>query len=226
MLKLSPSGIGYLSECPKCLWLFANEGVTRPRGIFPSLPDGMDNAFKKYFDEYRSKNELPPEIQGKIQGVKLFNDMSRLQIWRESNYGRGGLKAEFPEIDILLSGAIDELLVDDEGKHVVFDFKTRGYATKEDTHEHYRTQLDLYSLLFLKNNLPPADYGFLLFFWPESYQKGSASFTTDLIRLDLVPERGYQILKKVSEIVKGAKPQASAHCEFCNYMESRGKKDV
>ncbi len=221
MLRVSPSGISYLSECPRCLWLFANEAVPRPRGIFPSLPDGMDNAFKKYFDIYRLKGELPPEIAGKIPGARLFNDMSKLKIWRESNFGRGGLKSEFPELDILLSGAIDELLVDQSGKYVVFDFKTRGYPNKEDTHEHYRTQLDLYALLFLKNNLAPAETGYLLFFWPENYDQGNARFNTELVALDLVPERGYQVLKRIREIVSAPIPEAHAQCEFCLYGQKR-----
>ena len=69
-IKISPSGISYLLECPRCLWLHMNEDRKRPRGAYPSLPDGMDNVFKKYFDEYRSRHELPPEIEGKV-GEKI-----------------------------------------------------------------------------------------------------------------------------------------------------------
>jgi hypothetical protein len=38
--------------------------VQRPRGIFPSLPGGMDIVIKKYFNKYRGS--LPPELSGKI----------------------------------------------------------------------------------------------------------------------------------------------------------------
>jgi len=208
-------------ECPRCLWLYANENIKQPRGIFPSLPGGMDGMFKKYFDEYRAKGELPPEIAGKIPGAKLFNDMEKLKQWREFNFGRGGIRAQFPELDIVLAGAIDELLVDQEGKCIVFDFKTRGYATKEDSHEHYRTQLDLYALLFHKNNFPPAPQGYLLFFWPEQYAHHTAKFKAELVQLDVVPERGYQVLKKVREIVDGSKPPSHSECEFCVYAQQR-----
>ena len=143
MLKVSPSGISYLLECPRCLWLHYNEDRKRPRGIFPSLPDGMDNVFKKYFDGYRERGELPPEIDGKVDGV-LFSDKRQLRAWQEFNFGKGGIKALIPEFDIQVSGAIDELLIASDGAYIPFDFKTRGYPTKEDTHEHYRHQLDLY----------------------------------------------------------------------------------
>ncbi|OGZ98484.1 MAG: hypothetical protein A3C07_02645 [Candidatus Sungbacteria bacterium RIFCSPHIGHO2_02_FULL_47_11] len=216
-IKISPSGISYLMECPRCLWLQVNENVRRPRGIFPSLPNGMDNVFKKYFDEYRTRGELPPEIDGKVEGVLYNDDLKRFNQWREINFGKGGMRTQFPEIEVELYGAIDELLVSPDGKFVPFDFKTRGYPTKEDTHEHYRTQIDLYALLFKQNNMEPADYGYLLFFWPEAYHLGTANFKTDLVKIDVSPSRGYSVLKHVREIVSGPQPQAHQECEYCIY---------
>lgn len=218
-IKISPSGISYLLECPRCLWLHVNEDLKRPRGIYPSLPDGMDNIFKKYFDEYRRSGTLPPEIEGRLEG-KLFDDIKILHGWRESNFGRGGIRAEFPEFGMIVAGAIDDLLVAPDGKFILFDFKTRGYPTKEDTHEHYRHQLDLYALLFEKNGYGVADHGYLLFFWPESYSMGTANFRTELIKMDLSPSRGLSVLKKAYEIVTGPKPQTHKDCEYCSYRES------
>lgn len=220
MIKVSPSGTSYLLECPRCLWLQFNENKKRPRGAYPSLPDGMDNVFKKYFDEYRTRGELPPEIEGKVEG-HLYNEKpAEFNKWREINFGRGGLGAEFPDLDIVLRGAIDDLLISPDGKFVPFDFKTRGYPTKEDTHEHYRTQLDLYALLFRENKMPPAEYGYLLFFWPSSYEMGQASFKTELIKMDVSPSRGISVLKKVRDIVTGPIPKAHGTCEYCIYRES------
>lgn len=216
MIKVSPSGIGMLLECPRCLWLQVNENIKRPRGIFPSLPDGMDNVFKNYFDEFRKNGGLPPEIDGKVDG-KLFPDAKQLEAWRNFNFGRGGIRAQFPEYDITLAGAIDDLLVDTDGKFIPFDFKTRGYPTKEDTHEHYRPQLDLYALLFRENGHEPSNHGYLLFFWPESYATGNANFKTELIKMDVSPSRAESLLKKVHEIVIGSKPEAHAACEYCLY---------
>lgn len=216
MIKISPSLIGALLECPRCLWLHINENIRRPRGIFPSLPSGMDGVLKKYFDEYRMRGELPPEIDGKVEG-RLFDDIKWLNAWREIDFGRGGMRVEIPEYGMLLAGAIDDLLVSPDGKYVPFDFKTRGYPLKEDTHEHYRHQLDLYTLLFQKNNLPPADYGYLLFFWPESYSLGATNFKTELVKLDVSPSRGMSILKKAHEIIKSLMPERHGACEYCAY---------
>ena len=214
--KVSPSGISYLLECPRCLWLHHNENIKRPRGAYPSLPNGMDDVFKKYFDEYRSKGELPPEIEGKIDG-ELYDNLKQLQAWREFNFGRGGIRAEFSEMNMVVSGAIDELMVGPDGKFILFDFKTRGYPTKEDTHEHYRHQLDLYALLFERNGYPVAEHGYLLFFWPEAYGLGQASFNTRLVKMDVSPSRGMSVLKKAHDIITGPIPAAHQNCEFCVY---------
>lgn len=217
VLKVSPSGIGMLLECPRCLWLHYNEQVARPRGLFPSLPSGMDNILKDYFDTYRVKGEMPPEIKDQITDAKLFDDMEKLGPWREINFGRGGLVTEFPEHRMVLRGAIDDLLIKDNGEYVLFDFKTRGYPTKEDTHKHYQHQLDLYALLFERNGLKPAPIGYLLFFWPKKYENGAAVFNTQLIEMQISPEKGLEILKKVSDIIARPKPKAHEDCTYCLY---------
>ena len=51
---LSPSQLGLFKECPRCFWMGKVKGIGRPRGIFPSLPGGMDNVIKPHFDRYRA----------------------------------------------------------------------------------------------------------------------------------------------------------------------------
>ena len=84
-IRLSPSRLNLFLECPLCFWL-EHQGIHRPRGIFPSLPSGMDLAIKKYFDIFREKNELPPEIDGKVVG-KLFRNEELLNAWRSNFKG-------------------------------------------------------------------------------------------------------------------------------------------
>ncbi len=67
-IKLSPSTIGLFLECPYCFWLQFNKIIHGPRGIFPSLPSGMDTVIKRYYDIYREREALPPEIEGKVNG--------------------------------------------------------------------------------------------------------------------------------------------------------------
>ena len=213
MYRISPSAIGMLLECPRCLWLHFREPLKRPQGPFPSLPGGLDETFKKYFDEHRASGALPPEIEGKISG-KLFPDRGKLDVWR-NNWK--GLRAEFPEFGIELKGAIDELLVEDDGRVTPLDFKTRGYPLKEDTHVHYQHQIDLYALLLSRNGMESSGKGYLLFFWPKSYALGAAQFVTELVKLEVSAEKGEEVLSRVAEIIKGDMPEAHSACVFCAY---------
>src|SRR3989344_4511673 len=43
-------------------------------------------------------------------------------------------------------------------KLIVLDYKTRGFPLKEDTHEHYQDQMDIYNFLLRKNGYETEDY--------------------------------------------------------------------
>lgn len=173
----------------------------------------MDDVLKKYFDGFRRSGKLPPELRGKVDAT-LFPDLDQLR--RMRNY-RIGLMAEFPQLGMRLKGAIDELLINKQGEHVVFDFKTRGYPTKEDTHTHYQDQLDLYALLLKKNRMTPADYGYLFFIHPTSFSRGRATFASNIMRVEVKWQDGFAMLEEVKKTIDGSKPRAHRDCEYCMY---------
>lgn len=212
-IKVTPSQAGSLFECPRCSWLYYREGLKKPAGIFPSLPGGFDALFKKYFDDFRVRKELPPELHN-LEGVTLFEDRGLLDGWRNN---RRGLLTEFPDIKVVLNGAIDELLINKNGEFIVLDFKTRGWPLKEDTHTHYQTQLDLYALLFEKNGYKVSKDGYLLFFWPKAYGGHNAEFQTELVRLPLSSVDGLGVLQRLRELVDGKEPESHEECEFCRF---------
>src|SRR3989344_6200237 len=79
-------------------------------------------------------------------GVLTMNK-KQLDTWR-SNFK--GIQYKDKPSGILLRGAIDNMIRKGE-KLVVLDYKTRGYPLKEDTHEHYQNQMDIYNFLLRKN---------------------------------------------------------------------------
>jgi len=103
--KLSPTSIRLMSDCPKCFWLHLVKGIKRPEGIFPSLPSGMDRVLKRHFDRFMERGELPPEIkeEGISKGYKLFDDKTKLEIWRNN---KQGIQYKDKTSGILLRGAI------------------------------------------------------------------------------------------------------------------------
>jgi len=127
-LTLSNSRLGLFTECPRCFWLDLNAGIKRPDTIFPSLPGGLDLQFKRYFDQFRAQGEVPPEVRGKLPG-KLLSDVGTIDRWRD---WRRGIRYMPPWAEVELMGALDECLVDVDGFHYPLDYKTRGYAPKDD----------------------------------------------------------------------------------------------
>ncbi len=195
-VKLSPSTLNLFLDCPRCFWIDKVKGIKRPRGIFPSLPGGMDRVIKAHFDHFRLKGSLPAELhQPEFDGISLFPDQAQLEKWRN---WRTGL--EYRESDgSILSGAIDDLLVK-EGKYIPFDYKTKGsITTQEDAVKYYQNQLDLYALLLHENQMPTAGYGFLLYYSPRSVaEKGTVAFEIQPIKIAIDVERARETFRKAA----------------------------
>ncbi len=215
--KISPSSINLMLECPKCFWLSIVKKIKRPDGPFPSLPGGMDKILKEHFDRFMEKGELPPELKEQEcakDGCSLFNDKDKLKIWRNNRKG-----LEFKDKSgILLHGAVDNILVKGK-KLIVLDYKTRGYPLKEDTHEHYQAQMDLYNFLLRENGYDTEDYTYLLFYYPNHVtETGEVIFDTKLIKIKTNPKDGEKIFNKAIKILKLKNPpESNKECKWCGW---------
>lgn len=218
MYKLSPSSINLMLECKKCFWLQIIKKISRPAGIFPSLPSGMDKILKEHFDRFMEKNELPPELKSSnINDYKLFNDKEKLKVWRNN---RKGLEYIDKRTGILLHGAVDNLLVKGS-KLIVLDYKTRGFPLKEDTHEHYQVQMNMYNFLLRKNGYETEDYSYLLFYYPNKVTgTGEVLFDTKLIKLPTSAENGEKVFENAVNILETQEvPNSSQECGFCKWKK-------
>ena len=213
---LSPSTISLFLQCPRCFWLHVNEKIKRPSSPFPSLPNGMDRILKKHFDRHRNDDSVPEELEGKFQG-KLFKDREKLEVWR-NNFK--GLRFTDEKTGITLMGALDDLFVTGDGKYAPLDFKTRGYPRKEDTHEHYQHQMDIYSYLLEKNSLTPADFAILIFYHPVGVDENhNVVFDPDPVRVSVDRERGGKIFLDAVKCLLGEKPEPGKDCPFCKWAD-------
>ena len=220
--KLSPSALSLMEDCPRCFWLHYNKDKKRPDTIFPSLPSGMDAILKKHFDKFMEKGELPPELREneECDGYKLFDDKDLLSVWRnnfkgvcyEDNHGN------------ILHGAIDNILINKKNKKlIVLDYKTRGFPLKEDTHEHYQNQLNIYNFLLRQNSYDTEDFSYLLFYYPrEVTQEGHVMFETRLIKMKTSPKDGEKLWKDALKLLNGECPKRHEKepCEWCKLIES------
>ena len=212
--KLSPSSLNLMKECPRCFWLTQHKVWKRPAGIFPSLPSGMDKILKVHFNKFRDKGQMPPELceHQSCVNMKLFTDKEKLKIWQSNFKGVSWKDKKGNE----LHGAVDNILVKGK-KLIVLDYKTRGYALKEDTAEHYRLQQNIYNFLLRKNGYETEDYFFLLFYVPkEVTETGEVIFDTELVKMKVDVEMAEKAWKKALKLLNSDCPR-----EGCVWCEGR-----
>jgi hypothetical protein len=209
--KLSPSALNLMKECPRCFWLTQHKVWKRPNGIFPSLPSGMDKILKIHFDKFRDKNMLPPELceNKHCENMKLFDDKEKMKVWQSNFKGVSFKDKKGNE----LHGAVDNILVKGK-KLIVLDYKTRGYAVKDDTAEHYRLQQNIYNFLLRKNGYETEDYFFLLFYVPkEVTETGEVLFNTELVKMKVDVKMAENEWKKAIKLLNSDCPTKC--CEWC-----------
>lgn len=194
-------------------------GIKPPRGIFPSLPGGIDRVVKAYFDKYRGA--LPPELKGKVPGV-LMENMGILSKWRN---WRSGLSCSFEKEQVSLGGALDDCLVDGEC-YIPIDNKTKGSQPKDDGAQYYQTQLDCYNLMLLKNGHAIKNCGYLAYWWPQEIAEGGIiKFGVDVYRLECSSARAIEVAQKAAECLRGPIPKHQG-CELCEHILCRATGDV
>ncbi len=211
--KLSSSTLNLMKECPRCFWLSEHRIWSRPAGIFPSLPSGMDGVLKKHFDKFMEKGKLPPELcdNSECKNVKLFDDKKLLEEWRNS---RKGLWFEDKDGNIL-HGGVDNILVNKtNNKLIVLDYKTRGYPLKENTHEYYQDQLNIYNWLLEKLGYKTEDFAYLLFYYPkEVLETGEVVFDTTLKKMKVDIEGAEKLFNKAIKMLDEECPKEG--CMWC-----------
>ena len=216
--RLSPTALNLFLDCQRCFWLDRNRDIKRPRGIFPSLPSGMDLVIKTYFDRCRIKNEMPPEVKDKLPG-KLFSNMRTLEKWR--SWSQTDLSHGDNTINATLSGALDDCLMED-GFYIPLDYKTRGSELIEDPRKYYQTQLDCYCLILNSSGFKTKGIAYLLYFWPlEVFENGMVQFKVEPIRVETNIESAKKIFRDAVTCLGREIPNASSNCEYCNLVAAR-----
>jgi len=156
---------------------------------------------------------MPPELcEGKgnvCANMKLFDDKEKLKVWQSNFKGVSWTDKNGNE----LHGAVDNILVKNK-KLIVLDYKTRGYALKEDTAEHYRLQQNVYNFLLRKMGYKTEDYFFLLFYVPkEVMATGEVIFDTELVKMKVDVDMAEKAWKRALKLLAGDCPKKG--CEWC-----------
>ena len=220
-MQLSASALNVFNDCKRCFYLDRKMKAPRPRGIFSSLPGGVDGILKARFDSMRG--QLPKEMQtGELDGWRLFSDavlLGKRRNWRSNDLVHKDHKGN------TLVGALDDILENEAGDLMApLDVKTKGTEPDQDYCErYYQRQLDIYALLLSKKH-DVAAFGALLYFWPVECADNLIKFESKVFLLEVSAARAGSIFDEAIELLESDElPDASVKCEFCQCQSTRAE---
>jgi len=206
---LSHTGLENLERCPRCFWLQYKKKIYQPEGIVSRLPNRFDTVLKSYFNIYRETGEMPPMVEGKIEGV-LQNP------FQEKYFADVGQQYGF-------WGKLDECVVTPKDTLVPVDFKTASSDPRQkEILDAYRSQIDDYVFLLEKNGKKTAGYGYLIYVYPDEGKALHKGFPmiVHVVKLEGDPNKTEKRLKKAMEILDEGVPKPASECPFCTWYET------
>lgn len=207
-LWLSATAIESMQRCPRCFWLEKHEKIRQPEGIVSRLANRFDAVIKRYFDLYRPSGELPPMVEGKIEGKLQYPFQEKYWHNIDERYG--------------FYGKLDECLVTKRGRYTPVDHKTA--SSDPNTKEllpAYQSQLDAYAFLLERNGHPTTGIGHLIYFFPGHGERLHEGFPME-ITVKTLKTNPDTVMPKVSAaiaLLEGPLPASNPDCPFCAYVE-------
>jgi hypothetical protein len=228
MMKISRSKVQFFLDCPRCFYLDMVKKIRRPPGYPFSLNNAVDGYLKREFDQYREQG-LPHPIQMEQSPGLIPAKNEQLDLWRNSFKG---VTYDHEGHDCTYYGGIDDLWVNENGEHVIVDYKATAGPTPIQSlpvwADGYVRQLSFYAYLLEKNGLMMSKTGILLYATASTvlanYQN-RLEFEHHLIQVDLDTSWIEPTLDQLQENLKLKEaPPFQANCAFCNFVEKGSKE--
>ncbi|OQA53308.1 MAG: PD-(D/E)XK nuclease superfamily protein [candidate division WS2 bacterium ADurb.Bin280] len=221
--RLSRSGIDLFVECPRCFYLDKRLGIGRPPGFPFSLNSAVDHLLKKEFDIHRANGESHPLMESyKINAIPFAH--KDLNTWRENFEG---IKYFYEKANLIISGAIDDIWINDKNQLIVVDYKStakEGEVTLDAPwQDGYKRQMEIYQWLFRKNGFDVLESGYFVYC---NGDKDKEAFDGKLdFKIKLIEHKGKcdwiepTINKAKQCLDSDTIPEASEDCDYCKYRK-------
>ncbi|SVD32029.1 uncharacterized protein METZ01_LOCUS384883, partial [marine metagenome] len=222
--KISPSQLGTFSDCACCYWLTHNAGIKRPKGIMAGLPIGMDSTFRQYYRQHADAGTVPSEIGSdpRFKGWSLSNDIDLVSKEIRMDPSDHTISKSSGS-HYSLGGKMDEMLVDDTGKNVIIDFKTKASKKSSDKGPHPSAvrQMAAYAWIMESNGIPVRDEAYLAHLYPVNATDGPmVEFSRDFFVVEVGTSEKNAIKSLMEDVVdclEGGQPTRNTDCEHCQY---------
>lgn len=223
--KISRSKIDLFLNCPLCFYLDRRLGVARPPGFPFNLNSAVDTLLKKEFDIHRAAKSAHPLMDAyKLKDIVPYAD-EHMDIWRDTFKG---VQYVHEPLNLIVTGAIDDLWVNKKGELIVVDYKATSKEEKVTLDKEwqigYKRQMEVYQWLLRMNDFKVSDTGYFVYCNGKTDRKAfDAKLEFDI---DLIPYKGDSswvagTLEDLRNCLLADKPpQPSDKCDYCSYRKA------
>ena len=223
--KVSRSKIDLFLNCKLCFYLDTRLGVGRPPGFPFALNSAVDTLLKREFDIHRAKKRPHPMMHA--YGLKDVIPYSHedLDTWR-SNFN--GIRYVYEPANLLVTGAIDDIWVNEKGEVFIVDYKATSKEEKVNLDKAwqigYKRQMEIYQWLFRMNDFKVSPTGYFVYCNGKTDREAfDAKLEFDI---DIIPYTGDNswvegTLMEIRTCLMNEKlPAPSPECDFCAYRKA------
>lgn len=208
-------------KCARCFYLDRRLGVSAPSGPPFTINSAVDTLLKREFDSYRAKGTPHPYmIKAGIDAVPANHPM--LDDWRENFKG---VRYLHPDTNLLVTGAIDDLWLGRDEKHIVADYKATAKSSEvsldADWQIAYKRQMEIYQWLLRRNELEVNDTGWFVYC---NGRLNAATFDGHVtFKVSMLPYSGDDswvepVLISIRKTLESdAVPEPNKNCDYCTY---------
>lgn len=224
---LSRTKVDMFVECKRCFFLDRKLGVKRPSMPAFTLNVAVDGLLKKEFDSYRAKNEKHPLMESYGIDARPV-DHEELPIWRENFEG---VQYYDKKHNLIFTGAIDDLWINDAGEYVVVDYKATakdGEINLDDQWKVvYKRQMEFYQWLLRNKGYKVSNTGYFVYVNGKTDKKAfDAKLEFDVQIIPYTGDSSWvdKTVNDLHELLQSDEiPGASSACEYCAYRDNAGK---
>jgi hypothetical protein len=196
--------------CPRCFWLKRHIGDTP--GGFPGIFSTIDSLTKRSTKRSFDSKNIPP-LWLKINGLKKVLSVPKIKVDMSEHGGW------------ILTGAIDDAFLRDDGTVHIVDYKTAKHTkTQDELRPEYDVQLNAYALALQKMGIGKVSRLSLIYCEPsenlDSDSDFKLSFSTHIEDVEINPDLVPKLLIKARNILNADIPNSIEKCTgICSWIE-------
>jgi len=223
--KLSRSKVDLFLRCERCFYLDRRLGVGQPPGFPFNLNSAVDTLLKKEFDFHRINQTAHPLMAAYGVAAVPFQH-ERMDEWRDSL--RRGVQYLHEPTNLLLTGGVDDIWVDEGGALIVVDYKATSkddeVTLDADWQIGYKRQMEFYQWLLRRNGFEVSSTGYFVYC---NGKTDRAAFDAKLeFDIKLIPYVGNDgwvepAIERIHEcLMRESFPPPGVECDYCLYREA------